>query len=359
MYMYHETIFHSISEKMDSLSAEGLWNESNQDNISLVLTALTNSTPSQLGPQKKVLPIGFLSIYFILRIIWSILSIGGNSLTIYSVAKFKSLRSSTNYLVASLAMSDFVLGLQTPAVIVHNMFVDHHSFIQICLIEKTFTTIGIRGNYINTLWIAIDRFFYIVYPFRYPLWMTISKVLILIVLTWFYLLIETPLLMYFESVLNQGGICSLALVLSPRVYNGYIVPQLLACILGTILCYIAIAIVAYKQSMAIAALQQPFETLESSTVQRQKKIAKMMFMVLATYLLSYLPSVAMSAINQKGTSLVTRGIEKVTTLIFLMSTFINPFIYAWKSKEFNKAFKKILGLKNTIAQTYGNPLPAH
>ena len=359
MHMYHETTFHSISEKMDGLSAEGLLNESNQANTSLALAALANSTPFQLGPQKKVLPIGFLSIYFIVRVIWSILSIGGNGLTIYSVAKFKSLRSSTNYLVASLAMADFIQGLQTPAVILHNMFVNHQIFIPICLIEKTFTTISIRGNCLNTLWIAIDRFFYIVYPFRYPLWMTKSKVFMIIVLTWLYLLIETPLLVYFENVLKLGSICSVSQVFSRRVYNGYFVPKLFVCILGTIFCYIAIGIVAYKQSVAIAAQQQPFETLESSTFQRQKKIAKMMFMVLGTYLLSYLPSVAMATINQRGASLVSLAMGRITTIFLLCNTFLNPFIYAWKSKEFNKAFKKVLGVKNTVAPTYGYPSPAH
>ena len=355
MFMNLETILHIISEKMDSLSAEDLWrNGSNLDNTSLMTASWTNST-SQIDPKKKILPIGFLSIFFTLRIVWSILSIGGNGLTIVSVARFDSLQSSTNYLIASLAMADFIQGLQTPAVILYDLFVNHPSSILICLVEKTFTTIGIRGNYINTLWIAIDRYFYIVYPLRYPLWMTNAKWFTIISLTWLYLVIETPLLVYFENVLKQGGTCAVSTILSSRVYYGYLVPQVGVCMLVTILCYIAIAITAHKQSMAIGALQQPFETLESSIFQRQKKIAKMMFMVLASYLLCYIPPIVTSVINRGGTSLVSLAMQKVSAIIFFTNSFINPIIYAWRSKEFNKVFKKILGIKNNVAPTYGYP----
>ena len=252
-------------------------------------------------------------------------------------------------------MADFIQGLQTPAVIFYDVFVHHPSSIPICLVEKTFTTIGIRGNFINTLWIAIDRYFYIVYPLRYPLWMTNAKWFTIISLTWLYLVIETPLLVYFENVLEQGGTCAVSTILSSRVYDGYLVPQVGVCMLVTILCYIAIAITAHKQSMAIAALQQPFETLESSIFQRQKKIAKMMFMVLASYLLCYIPVIAASVIIQSRTSLVSLAMQKVSAIIFFTNSFINPIIYAWRSKEFNKVFKKVLGIKTNVAPTYGNP----
>ena len=314
-----------------------------------------NSTSFHMNTHETTLPVAFLSTIFTFRVIWSVLGIIGNGLTIVAVAKFHSLESSTNYLVASLAVADLIQALLTPGVILHHVLVNQPSFVPICLVEKTFSAVGIRGNFINTLWIAIDRFLYIAYPLRYPLWLTKTKTFTLIGLTWCYLLIETPLLAYYQNVIEAGSICKISLIVTRVVYNRYIVPQCFVCIFVTLSCYIAIGTIAHKQSVAIAASRQPFETLESSVLKRQKKIAKMMFTVLTSYLISYIPAYAMSIIIQKSTTPFSLGMEKVTSLIYYTNTFINPMIYAWKSKDFKKVFKKMLDIKNDVSPLNINP----
>ena len=320
----------------------------NYEKYSTAQPSSLNDSHAPFDNSLVTLPTAYLAVVLSLRVIWSILVITGNSLTIYAVTRFSSLQTSTNYLVASLAVGDFITGLLTPAVILHHVFIDHPIFVPICLVEKTFSLIAIRANYINILWIAIDRFLYIAYPLQYPIWQTKTKTITLIVLTWGYVMIESPLLLHFGNVLKPRGICQLIVAIKYLILIYYILPQMLICLALTIICYTLIAKIAHKQSIAIAALHSPFETLEASINYRQKKIAKMMFAVLASFLLSYTPQILLIdlvVVLQNKRSVSILFLERVTTLIYYTNGFINPMIYAWKSKEHKEAFKKILHLK--------------
>ena len=323
-------------------------NSSNYGNYSTTTPSSGNITDVLANPTQVTLSTSVLGVFFTVRVMWSILAIAGNSLTITCIAKFTSLQSCTNYLVASLAVGDLIQGLLTPGVILHHMLQNQPSFVPICMIEKTFSAIAIRANFMNILWISLDRFFYIAYPLHYPLWQSEEKAGILIGLTWGYLILDTPLIMYFAKVLKPGGVCKLSLVINRVFYNSYFVSQMFICIIVTIACYIAIARIAYKQGRAISAQQQPFETIEASIHSKQKKIAKMMFTVLASYMLSYIPQYILTMVIQNKRTQLTLTIEKVTTLIYYTNSFINPIIYAWKSKEYKAAFKKLLGMKNEV-----------
>ena len=323
-------------------------NSTNYGNYSTATPSPHNFTSALAEPTQDLLPTYVHGVYLALRVIWSILAMAGNGLTITCIAKFTSLQSCTNYLVASLAMADFIQGMLTSGVILHYVFRNQPSFVPICMIEKTFSAMAVRANFMNILWISLDRFFYIAYPLRYPLWQSEKKTGILIGLTWAYLIIDTPLIMYFTKVLKPGGVCKIALAIKHAVYNGYFAGQMIICLTVTIACYVAIARIAYKQGRAIDALNQPFQTIEASIYSKQKKIAKMMFTVLASYILAYIPEYITQVVIQNKRTEITLTIEKFTVLIYYTNSFINPVIYAWKSKEFKAAFKKILGMKNEV-----------
>ena len=265
-----------------------------------------------------------------------------------AVLTFNSLQSSTNYLVASLAVADFLQGLLTPFIILQHVYADQPSFVPLCLVEKTFGMIAMRANFINILWIAVDRFCYIAFPLRYPLWITDMKTFILIGFTWCYLVIETSLIVYFSNVLKLGGLCKVILVVSKPIYNLYLAPQAFTFFGISLACYVAIGRIAYKHGKQIAAMQQPFATLEVSIFQRQKKKAKVMFTVLLLFILTNIPPFALQVVIREKLSYVSVILEQVTTLMFYANAFINPIIYAWKSKDFKVVFKKIFKITSEI-----------
>ena len=323
------------------------------------LTDLSNITsPRTLNKVKH--SVSLLAVFYFVRIIWSILSVLGNGLTIVAVAKFSSLQSSTNLLIASMAVADFIHGLLAPFIILTHVYRNQLSFVPLCLVQMTFTLVAIRLNFINILLIAVDRLCYIAFPLRYPVWMTNIKTLILIGITWCYIFIETSLVIYFANVFKLGGICNIRLIVGRRIYDHYFMPQFVVCIGITIFCYVAIGRIAYKQGRAIAAQYHQAETLESSILRRQKKKTKLMFMILLLFIFTHIPALVLQFVITNESTFFSLVMDRIATVIYCMNTFINPMIYAWKIEDFKVAFKKLLRIKNTINPSFATanaPLP--
>ena len=342
-------VFRKEVHEMDGISTKAPLDQNSTYGDNLTASAYPYNVSDQPDiPPKITLSPTFLAVVFTVRIIWAFLAIAGNGLTILAVARFSSLQTSTNYLVASLAVGDLLPGLQAPVVILHQMLSDHPYFVPICLVEKTFSIISIRANYINILWISIDRLLYIAYPLKYPLWQTNQKTFTLIAVTWGYLIIENCLFIYFGHALKPGGICKVSIIVNDNIYDYYCIPQFILSLLITIVCYAIIARIAHKHSIAIAAQHQPFDTLEASIHRSQKKIAKMMFTVLASYLISYVPQIYCAQLLQNKVTELRVIMDRIASLIYFTNSFANPVIYAWKSQEFKEAFKKILHRKNSV-----------
>ena len=54
-------------------------------------------------------------VYYSVLFVWSILGITGNSLTVLVIWKYEHLRTSTNFIIASLATTDFLSSLLNPS----------------------------------------------------------------------------------------------------------------------------------------------------------------------------------------------------------------------------------------------------
>ena len=83
----------------------------------------------------------------------------------------------------------------------------------------------------------------------------------------------------------------------------------------------------------------------------------MMAMVLGIYLLSTTPQVIcglmLSEIAAQGTSFMY-NIDRLTSLAWWFQSFLNPVIYAWQSKEFKTAFRKLLKIKRNEIEPYAS-----
>ena len=100
---------------MDGISTEtpSYHNSTYGDNLT-ASSFLRNASDAPYIPPKITLSPTFLGIVFTVRVIWAFLSIAGNSLTILAITRCSSLHSSTNYLVASLAVADLLLDYKHP-----------------------------------------------------------------------------------------------------------------------------------------------------------------------------------------------------------------------------------------------------
>lgn len=129
---------------------------------------------------------GFLLAVCILNGVSSVLATLGNSLVLIIVIKFPSLRTISNMLIFSLALTDVLVGLVVqPAFVI--FIAGKLSLVFNCgaLVTYLFTEIYCVGLSLITLsLIACERFFAIVYPFKYINYMTKSRVATAVGIVW-------------------------------------------------------------------------------------------------------------------------------------------------------------------------------
>ena len=312
------------------------------NNTTLPYDSNMTSTRSEV-----LLPSSFITVYYGLRVLFSLLAIFGNLLTIIVVARFESLHNSTSYFICSLAVADLMTGIMTStAVALHVLGIYDPLYIPICRVHITLSLVSTLNNICSILLIAVDRYIFIAHGLRYLVFVTPTRTFLVIGFTWLYFMTEVSVLIGLGKGPTTGMTCKYSLFLTEMVYNNILIPRFVVVALVTVGFYTAISCIAYKQGKKIAALNQPYDTYEATTNRQQKRIAKMMIMVLGTYFMCYIPQIVISILERVYTdSMVILVLEKITVVIFWTNTWINPMIYAWKSEDFRVAFRKLLGLK--------------
>lgn len=129
---------------------------------------------------------GFLLSICIVNGLLSVLATLGNSLVLILILKFPSLRTLSNILIFSLALIDVLVGLVVqPAFVVYIAGKMNLVFYCRALLTYLYTEIFCVGLSLITLsLIACERFFAIVYPFKYINYMTKYRLGTIVAVVW-------------------------------------------------------------------------------------------------------------------------------------------------------------------------------
>uniref|UniRef100_H2YI98 G-protein coupled receptors family 1 profile domain-containing protein n=1 Tax=Ciona savignyi TaxID=51511 RepID=H2YI98_CIOSA len=133
----------------------------------------------------------------------------GNGLIIVSVALVKKLRQPANYLIVSLALSDFLVGLVVlPLTIVYDIMGEWVFGPNVCDVHVSFDVICCTASIMNLCMISIDRYLMITQPMTYPKRRTGKLMLLLIATAWLLsCLVIIPALFGFTKNVKDGKTC--------------------------------------------------------------------------------------------------------------------------------------------------------
>ncbi|XP_054635222.1 neuropeptide Y receptor type 2 [Dunckerocampus dactyliophorus] len=276
-----------------------------------------------------------------------VLGVTGNSLVIYVVYRFRTLRTVTNFFIVNLAVADLLVNmLCLPFTLAYTLYGEWIFGRALCFILPCAQGAAVHVSTITLNVIALDRHRSIVHHTESKMSRNVCAVVI--ALTWAVsVLLASPLAIFREYRtldLSPGESLQVCAEKWPEgSVNGsiYSVSMLL-------LQYglpLAVNCVAYmhiwtKMKSRMVARHGP-----NGRQQRRKKTTKMLVTMVVVFAISWLPLHAFQLAVDIDSSVVYMKDFKLLFSAFhvvaMCSTFVNPILYGWMNSNYRSAFLSV------------------
>ncbi|XP_058479031.1 trace amine-associated receptor 13c-like [Solea solea] len=279
----------------------------------------------------------------------TILTVILNLLVIISISHFKQLHTTTNLLLLSLAVADFLVGLlQMPLLLLQNQGCWLLGDIM-CVVHYFLAALVFSVSVGSMVLISIDRYIAICNPMFYTTRVTLTRVKLCICLCWIFSGVRSSWI--FRDVLKQPDMyitCYGSCVVVVGFAEGLV--SMIATFLGPILTiavlYLRVFVVAVSQARAMRSHVAVVTVERSQTVKAMKseiKAARTLGIVLVVFLLCVCPYYCFAAAAE--TAIIGASYSLIMLwLVYLNSTF-NPSIYVFFYPWARKTIKHIFTLQ--------------
>ncbi|XP_015813429.3 trace amine-associated receptor 13c-like [Nothobranchius furzeri] len=276
----------------------------------------------------------------------SVLTVILNMLVVISISHFKKLHSPTNFLLLSLAVSDFLVGFLISFQIIQmdGCWYLGDVMCAMYLVLDYFITAASIGTMVL---ISVDRYVAVCFPFYYFSKVTAERTKMCILLCWASALLFHCLLLK-ENLQNPGRFktCYGECVVFLNYFEGFL--DLFFSFIGPItviiVLYSRVFVVAVSQARSMRS-QVAAVTLHGSVRFKAKKsemkAAMILGVVVVVFLLCTCPYFCLVLAAQD----VEVSASSVTFLLFYFNSTLNPLIYVLFYPWFRKSVKLILTLQ--------------
>ncbi|XP_035999682.1 melanopsin-A-like [Fundulus heteroclitus] len=268
------------------------------------------------------------------------LGITGNALVMFAFYSNKKLRKLPNYFIMNLAVSDFLMAFtQSPIFFINCLYKEWMFGDMGCKIYAFCGALFGISSMINLLAISIERYLVITKPLQTMHWSSKRRTIFAIFLIWFYSLAwSLAPLVGWSSYIPEGLMtsCTWDYVTYTAANRSY--TMMLCCFvffipLGIIFyCYLRMFLSIRKTGREVERLgtQVRKSTLiQQKSIRSEWKLAKIAFVVIVVYVLSWSPYACVTLISWAGHANILSPYSKaVPAVIAKASTIYNPIIYA-------------------------------
>ncbi|XP_064197281.1 trace amine-associated receptor 1-like [Anguilla rostrata] len=310
---------------------------------------VNGSCPKIIYPTAIRIP---LYIFFTTIIV---MTLCGNFIVIVSIAHFKHLQTPTNYLILSLAVTDFLLGgCVLPPYMVRIIETCWYFGEVFCKVHMSTDLMLYITSMLTLAFISIDRYYAVCHPLHYRNRITSYATVIMILFSWSVsasvgfgmVFLELNILgsenHYYENedacvgscvLFHAERACSVSSILS------FYIPGFIMLVM-----YQKIFHAAQKQARSIhsTACNNVHSENSTSSSHNERKATKTLAIVMGVFLSFSAPFFMCNIINPLiNYSIPPMLIETLFCITYLNST-CNPIIYAFYYSWFRKAFKMII-----------------
>ncbi|XP_053113506.1 alpha-1D adrenergic receptor [Hemicordylus capensis] len=330
----------------------------------------------------------FLAIFILSAIV-------GNILVILSVACNRHLQTVTNYFIINLAIADLLLSTTVLPFSATLEVLDIWVFGRIfCDIWAAVDVLCCTASIMSLCIISVDRYIGVKYSLKYPTIMTEKKAVIILVVVWLTSMVISigPLLGWKEPPPDNDQQCSITEEPGYAIFSSFF--SFYLPLLVILVMYFNIYVVARRttknleagvkkersKSMevvlrihcrsvledSLASAKNKGHTFRSSLsvrllkFSREKKAAKTLAIVVGVFILCWLPFFFVLSFGSYFPSLKPSGMAfKIIFWLGYFNSCVNPIIYPCSSKEFKRAFIRLLKCqcrrrRRPIWRVYGN-----
>ena len=281
----------------------------------------------------------------------------GNSLTLLVMLLNRRMRTIPNMFVASLAVSDVLLGLCSFVPFgIPVLVTSHWLFNDTACQFQGYITIALVVASIHTLVLmAVNRYYRIVKPAKYQRYFTKKKTLIMILVSWFSSFCA-PL----PHVLS-----GIKIVFHPAKFFCYFVIEKRAFLHYGSPLYIGVptCVFIYRYSRIFSAVRNhnrnlhPPNNLISSVNVEDVKVARTIFLVVVFFNLCWIPILTVNVLDDVFQKWIfPTEVYILNSFLGTLSSAVNPLLYGVMNKSFRTNYLKLLRCTYCRSQVVVGPL---
>ncbi|XP_075056764.1 trace amine-associated receptor 4-like [Mixophyes fleayi] len=284
-----------------------------------------------------------------------ILTVMGNLMVIISVSHFTQLHTPTNFLILSLAIADFLVGLMImPYSMVRSVTSCWYFGDIFCKLHSCFDVMLCTTSIFQLLFISVDRYYAICHPLNYYRKITIPVVEVFVFVSWF-----VPCLYSFGLILSNIHIeeitqyvatlsCTGSCTLVFNKLWGTVSSLISFFIPGFLMIgiYIHIFSIARKQAKVLSnhtnSLCEKKATSSRTYMNVENKAARTLSLVVGAFILCWLPFFAVTVIDPYVNFSTSEDVYNAVLWLGYFNSTLNPIIYALFYPWFKKSFACII-----------------
>lgn len=283
-------------------------------------------------------------IFAVMQLLFSLLISTSNGLVIASICVFRRLRTLTNSLLASLAMSDLIVAFITIPLYV-SFYLTPESLLcdrLACLAWFGSVILGCGSSLLNLLVIVLDRFVAIHFPLSYMKHQTPRTVGAVLAALWVYILALSALPLMGWNHWVDDEPCNFYTTL-PKAYviwAAYLTVG--TCIVSSSLLYAKIFATVRRHQRRIHA-QNIAGRVESRHLDGEMKSTRLNATVFLLFVLFWSPYFCVGPLKYSSLSQEVVEIIKNGCLVLSFgNSMVNPVVYGLMQKKFSAAYRILL-----------------
>uniref|UniRef100_A0A8C5WFA7 Neuropeptide Y receptor type 2 n=1 Tax=Leptobrachium leishanense TaxID=445787 RepID=A0A8C5WFA7_9ANUR len=298
-----------------------------------------------------------LSVQAILIAAYSLiilLGLLGNSLVIYTIVKYKNMRTVTNFFIANLAVADLMMdSLCLPFTLVYTLMDEWKFGLVLCHLFPYAQAMSVNVSTLTLMVIALDRYWCIVFHLSSRISKKFS--FLIITVTWLAAAIfAIPLAVFREYRYEDIPSLNLKFAVCTEKWPSHnsrdaTIYSLSMLILQYIL---PLAVICYAYIRIWFKLKNHISpTPRSNHELRRKNTTKMLVMMVVVFAVCWLPFHIFQLAIDLEWALVFHEYKLLYTIfhvIAMCSTFANPLLYGWMNKNYRNGFLMFFGCKDKL-----------